>query len=338
MRRGLVDIVRRTAALRAAPRDLADHQRARPGPAPRRRSPTPGSTGSTSASTPSAPRRSTRSPAATGSPTWWPASRPPRPPGSARSRSTPSCCAASTTTRPPSCSRWCLERGYELRFIEQMPLDAQHGWSRDEMVTADEILAALRAAPRAGARRGAAGERAGRAVPRRRRPRHRRHHRLGHPAVLRCLRPGPAHRRRPGPQLPVRPRGVRPARGAARRCDRRGAGPALAWPRWPPSCPATASTTRRSSSRTGRCRPSAADRPWSPPTRYCVSSAPSTCSTTSLRKPRAPRKSDSEPRCSLAREPDLAALGGVQLGVVPAQRPDGGAAGSPWPSRCRLIG
>ncbi|MGI8701711.1 MAG: GTP 3',8-cyclase MoaA [Nocardioidaceae bacterium] len=34
---------------------------------------------------------------------------------------------------------WCLDRGYELRFIEQMPLDAQHGWSRAAMVTADEI-------------------------------------------------------------------------------------------------------------------------------------------------------------------------------------------------------
>ena len=39
--------------------------------------------------------------------------------------------------------RFCLEAGYELRFIEQMPLDAQHGWKRAEMVTADEILAAL---------------------------------------------------------------------------------------------------------------------------------------------------------------------------------------------------
>ncbi|MEV6037258.1 GTP 3',8-cyclase MoaA [Nonomuraea sp. NPDC052116] len=36
--------------------------------------------------------------------------------------------------------RWCLDRGYELRFIEQMPLDAQHGWTREGMVTADEIL------------------------------------------------------------------------------------------------------------------------------------------------------------------------------------------------------
>jgi GTP 3',8-cyclase len=41
--------------------------------------------------------------------------------------------------------RFCLAHGYELRFIEQMPLDAQHGWRRSEMVTADEILAALRA-------------------------------------------------------------------------------------------------------------------------------------------------------------------------------------------------
>lgn len=38
---------------------------------------------------------------------------------------------------------WCLERGYELRFIEQMPLDAQHQWQRDAMVTADEIRARL---------------------------------------------------------------------------------------------------------------------------------------------------------------------------------------------------
>jgi cyclic pyranopterin phosphate synthase len=38
---------------------------------------------------------------------------------------------------------WCLERGYELRFIEQMPLDAQHGWDRSKMVTAEEILERL---------------------------------------------------------------------------------------------------------------------------------------------------------------------------------------------------
>jgi GTP 3',8-cyclase len=42
-------------------------------------------------------------------------------------------------------ARFCLEHGYQLRFIEQMPLDAQHGWRRVNMVTADEILAALSA-------------------------------------------------------------------------------------------------------------------------------------------------------------------------------------------------
>jgi cyclic pyranopterin phosphate synthase len=43
----------------------------------------------------------------------------------------------------PALLEFALEHGYELRFIEQMPLDAQHGWSRSEMVTATEILAAL---------------------------------------------------------------------------------------------------------------------------------------------------------------------------------------------------
>ncbi|HWN32207.1 MAG TPA: GTP 3',8-cyclase MoaA [Pseudonocardia sp.] len=42
--------------------------------------------------------------------------------------------------------RYCLDADYELRFIEQMPLDAQHSWQRSEMVTAAEILARLREA------------------------------------------------------------------------------------------------------------------------------------------------------------------------------------------------
>ena len=46
----------------------------------------------------------------------------------------------------PELLGWCLERGYELRIIEQMPLDAQHDWSRAAMVTAEEILASLEAA------------------------------------------------------------------------------------------------------------------------------------------------------------------------------------------------
>ncbi|THI98588.1 GTP 3',8-cyclase MoaA [Nocardioides sp.] len=43
----------------------------------------------------------------------------------------------------PELLQWCLDRGYQLRFIEQMPLDAQHGWSRDGMITADEIFVSL---------------------------------------------------------------------------------------------------------------------------------------------------------------------------------------------------
>ena len=35
--------------------------------------------------------------------------------------------------------RWAIAEGVQLRFIEQMPLDAQHSWQRSEMITADEI-------------------------------------------------------------------------------------------------------------------------------------------------------------------------------------------------------
>ncbi|MGE9781375.1 GTP 3',8-cyclase MoaA [Janibacter sp. G368] len=43
-------------------------------------------------------------------------------------------------------TRWAVERGYELRFIEQMPLDGGHTWQRTEMITGQEILASLRSA------------------------------------------------------------------------------------------------------------------------------------------------------------------------------------------------
>ena len=60
----------------------------------------------------------------------------------------------------PALLRWSLERGCELRFIEQMPLDAQHGWDRSVMVTADEILKSLEAEfelePEGGEARGSA--------------------------------------------------------------------------------------------------------------------------------------------------------------------------------------
>ncbi|MFE6978496.1 GTP 3',8-cyclase MoaA [Streptomyces sp. NPDC057682] len=44
----------------------------------------------------------------------------------------------------PDLLAWAVAHDYELRFIEQMPLDAQHGWKRDGMITAGDILASLR--------------------------------------------------------------------------------------------------------------------------------------------------------------------------------------------------
>ncbi|GAA3685594.1 GTP 3',8-cyclase MoaA [Arthrobacter ginkgonis] len=63
----------------------------------------------------------------------------------------------------PELLAWALQRGYELRFIEQMPLDADHGWRREDMVTAAETRALLerthRLAPDPRARGGAPAER-----------------------------------------------------------------------------------------------------------------------------------------------------------------------------------
>jgi cyclic pyranopterin phosphate synthase len=38
---------------------------------------------------------------------------------------------------------WCLAEQCELRFIEEMPLDADHEWARDHMVTAADLLDVL---------------------------------------------------------------------------------------------------------------------------------------------------------------------------------------------------
>jgi cyclic pyranopterin phosphate synthase len=43
-------------------------------------------------------------------------------------------------------ARWARDEGYELRFIEWMPLDFQHTWSREKLVPAAEILAQIHAA------------------------------------------------------------------------------------------------------------------------------------------------------------------------------------------------
>ena len=117
------------------------------------------------------------------------------------------------------------DRDVEVRFIEFMPLDAGAHWMNEQVVGQDEIVATIDAVypleqmPARGAApadrwryldgRGTVGS-----------------HPDGHQAVLRRLRPGAAHRRRPVPHVPVRQRRVRPARCDARRGDRRrGGGP-----------------------------------------------------------------------------------------------------------------
>jgi cyclic pyranopterin phosphate synthase len=43
----------------------------------------------------------------------------------------------------PELLAWALRGGYRLRFIEHMPLDADHRWTMADMVTADEVLEVL---------------------------------------------------------------------------------------------------------------------------------------------------------------------------------------------------
>ncbi len=43
-------------------------------------------------------------------------------------------------------ARWAREQGFELRFVEWMPLDSQRSWSTERLVPAAEILAGLEAA------------------------------------------------------------------------------------------------------------------------------------------------------------------------------------------------
>ena len=49
----------------------------------------------------------------------------------------------SNLAEAPELLTWALRSGYQLRFIEHMPLDADEIWSRADMVTAGEILEIL---------------------------------------------------------------------------------------------------------------------------------------------------------------------------------------------------
>ena len=48
-----------------------------------------------------------------------------------------------TLAGAPDLLAWCLDEGCDLRFIEEMPLDADHEWARNNMVTAAELLDVL---------------------------------------------------------------------------------------------------------------------------------------------------------------------------------------------------
>ena len=105
-------------------------------------------------------------------------------PASRRSRSTPSASAAFTEHDVVPLARYCREHGFEMRFIEYMPIGAE-AWERDKVFFAHEILELHRAR---GRRRCVAGElrpdRPGDGLRLRRRRRPGRHHRVGVAAVL----------------------------------------------------------------------------------------------------------------------------------------------------------
>ncbi len=269
----------------------------------------PGWTGSTSRWTPSTATASCRSPAATGSPTCSKGLAAAEAAGLAPVKVNAVLMRGVNDDEAVPLLRWALRAGYQLRFIEQMPLDAQHGWTRDRH-------GHRRRDPRPPGRGVRAGtgrcrrprQRAGRGVAGRRRPGPGRRHRLGDAAVLRGLRPGAAHRRRSAAQLPVRPRGVRPA---GRRCA-----PARPTTTSPPGCappcwrsgPGTASTTPVSCSRCARCPRSAADPASFHSASVCVS----------RRKPRASRNSLSGPLCSSQAVHVLRRSGVCSLGLFHA--------------------
>ena len=117
-------------------------------------------------------------------------------------------------------ARWSRETGYEVRFIEYMPLDAEHAWERSKVVPSQRILEIIgRGVPARGRR---PRERAGHVVHvRGRRARAGRRHRQRDRAVLRHVQPSPADGRGSGARVPVLAGGDRPARADARRRDRR---------------------------------------------------------------------------------------------------------------------
>ena len=124
----LEDIVAATAALASSPRNHVDHQRDWADRRGRGPEAAPAWTGSTSRSTPSTPNTSRTSPAATGSPTCWPASPRRTAPGLTPVKVNAVLDPVTGLDDAVTLLRFCLDHGYQLRIIEQMPLDAGHEW------------------------------------------------------------------------------------------------------------------------------------------------------------------------------------------------------------------
>ena len=107
-------------------------------------------------------------------------------------------------------ARWSRERGYTVRFIEYMPLDAEHAWERAKVVPSARVLESDRRRLPARPRRPRRRARDELSLRRRRAGRDRRD-RQRHRTVLRVLQPPADHGGGAGAGLPVRARGDRPA-------------------------------------------------------------------------------------------------------------------------------
>ena len=104
---------------------------------------------------------------------------------------------------------------FQVRFIEFMPLDADHAWTPDSVLTGEELREIIAAvSPARGAAARAVGHRA--RVPLRGRQGRDRLHQPRVGALLRRLQPDPAHRRGQAAHLPLLAARDRPARAAAR--------------------------------------------------------------------------------------------------------------------------
>ena len=153
-------------------------------------------------------------------------------------------------------ARFAREHPYEVRFIEFMPLDADHAWTADDVLTGEEIRAIieivhpLEPEPREPSPpRGPTASPTGGAD---------RLHQSGLRAVLRRLQPHPRDRRRPAADLPVLAARDRSARcGAARAPTTTSSRRSCATPSGARSSSTT--SARASCSRRARCRRSAAD-------------------------------------------------------------------------------